>query len=83
MTVTCEQGDKPGPDDPATTNNDDFHPLPPWSLAGLTRNRSCESLDELERLFDDLPPAGVDRQRVPAARQLANLGHALFRVWLL
>src|SRR6185503_11481286 len=31
-----------------------------------TRDRLSESLDERERLLGDLPPAGVDRQRVPA-----------------
>jgi hypothetical protein len=31
---------------------------------------SCGPLDELERLVGDFPPAGVDRQRVPAARHL-------------
>jgi hypothetical protein len=37
---------------------------------------SCEPLDELESLHGDFPPAGVDRQRVPAARHLGDLGHA-------
>src|SRR5262245_29863638 len=34
------------------------------------RDRLCESLDELERLLGHVPPAGVDRQRVPAAGHL-------------
>src|SRR6476619_5719598 len=37
---------------------------------------SREPLDELECLPGDLPPAGVDRQRVPAVRHLDDLGHA-------
>src|SRR6267142_2692278 len=82
MAVTRERSDKLRPDEPAATNNDDFHPAPPRSPAGLTRDRSCESLDELERLVRDLPPAGVDRQRVPAARHLDDLGHALVALLL-
>src|SRR5688572_19276979 len=58
-----------------------------WAIAsapaGLTRDRSCESLDELERPRGDFPPAGVDRQRVPAARHLDDLGHALVALLLL
>src|SRR5687767_3020041 len=37
---------------------------------------SCEPLDELERLLGNLAPAGIDRQRVPAAGHLHDLGHA-------
>src|SRR5215470_16191009 len=47
-----------------------------------TTARSCEALDELERLLGDLPPAGVDRQRVAAARHLDDLGHALVALLL-
>src|SRR5262249_40615186 len=42
-----------------------------------------DPLDELERLFGDLPPAGVDRQRVPATLHLHDLGHALVALLLL
>ena len=41
-----------------------------------TRLPCREPLDELERLLGDLPPAGVDRQRVPAVRDLFDLSHA-------
>src|SRR5262245_24847425 len=49
----------------------------------LILHRSCEPLDELERRLGDLPPPGVDRQRVPAARHLDHLGHALVALLLL
>src|SRR5262245_6191737 len=49
----------------------------------LASRASLEPLDELERLLGDLPPAGVDRQRVPAALHLHDLGHALVALLLL
>src|SRR5580704_4882930 len=42
----------------------------------------CEPPDERERPLGDLSPAGVDRKRVPAARHLDNLGHALVALLL-
>src|SRR5262249_22252861 len=48
----------------------------------IARDHLCESLDEIERLLGDLPPAGVDRQRVPATRHLDDLGHALIALLL-
>src|SRR5262252_4068254 len=47
------------------------------SSSRCSRRDRCEPLDELERLLGDLPPAGVDCQRVPAVRHLDDLGHAL------
>src|SRR4029077_9130226 len=82
MAVTRERGDKLGPDEPAATNNDNSHIAPPRSPTGLMRDRSCESLHELERLLGDLPPARVNRQRMPAACHLDDLGHALVALLL-
>src|SRR5215472_6081994 len=53
------------------------------SSARFACNRSREPLYELERLFGDLPPAGVDRERVPPARHLDDLGHAVVALLLL
>src|SRR5262245_26699495 len=78
MAITHEHRDNFGPDEPTATNYDDLHTAPPRTPRGLARDRgSCEPLDELERLPGDLPPAGVDRQRVPAPGHLDDLGHAL------
>src|SRR5215470_18736212 len=41
-----------------------------------------ESLDELKGFLGDLPPAGVDCQRVAAARHLDDLGHAIVALLL-
>src|SRR5262245_52469151 len=42
-----------------------------------------EPLDEQQRRLSDLPPAGVDRQRVAAAGHLDDLGHTLVPFLLL
>src|SRR5262245_39401551 len=74
------------------TSLDPMSPLPPTTTIFIRhlhnrsgsgeRSGSAVLLDELERLFGDLAPAGVDRQRGPAAHHLDNLGHALVALLL-
>src|SRR6266540_5175725 len=58
----------------------------PWSYGSISGYRServtaanglGESLDEAGGGVGDLPPAAVDCERVPAVRDLGDLGHAL------
>src|SRR5262245_9413206 len=57
-------------------------PVPPTTTIFIG-HLSREPLDELEHLFGDVTPAGVDRQRMPAVRHLDDLGHALIALLLL
>ena len=73
------------PEEVRFASEDDDQPLLdlPEEAPEQPHEQSGEALHEPQRGVGNLPPAGVNRQRVPAARHLDDLGHALIALLLL